>query len=46
MGAKYKELAKIEYVTDTDVGYYKMGEINFSYEENEIRDYLQCYGLT
>tara|TARA_R100000781_G_scaffold115008_1_gene88417 strand:- start:2722 stop:2976 length:255 start_codon:yes stop_codon:yes gene_type:complete len=44
MGAETKELAKIAYVTDTDVSYYEIGEVEGSFRESELKDYIKRHG--
>jgi hypothetical protein len=44
MGAETQELAKISFVTDTDVSYYEIGEINASFQEDKLKDYIKRFG--
>ena len=45
MNAIYKNLGNIKYVTDTDVGYYDVGEIEGSFDENDLEEYIKSYGI-
>ncbi len=44
MGSETKELAKISYVTDTDVSYYEIGEVEGNFKESELKDYIKIFG--
>lgn len=44
MGAEIKNLAKVGYVTDTDVGYYEIGEVEGSFQEDQLKDYIKRFG--
>lgn len=44
MGAETKELAKISFVTDTDVSYYEIGEVEGSFQESQLEDYIERFG--
>lgn len=44
MGAQTKSLGKISYVTDTDVAYYEIGEVEGSFEKHELKDYIKRFG--
>jgi len=44
MGAETKKLAEIRFVTDTDVGYYEIGEAEGSFQEAQLKDYIKRFG--
>jgi hypothetical protein len=44
MGAETKLLAKIEYVTDADVSYYEIGDVEGAFQEYQLKDYIQKFG--
>lgn len=44
MGAETKELAKVAYVTDTDVGYYEIGEVEGAFQEVQLKNYIRRFG--
>lgn len=44
MGAETQKLAQIDYVTDTDVAYYEIGEVSGAFDEKELKEYVQRYG--
>ena len=44
MGAETKKLAEISYVTDTDVGYYEIGEVEGAFHEEQLKDYIRNFG--
>jgi len=44
MGAETKKLTSISFVVDTDVSYYKIGEVQGSFQEDELRDYIKRFG--
>lgn len=44
MGAETKVIGKVEYVTDTDVSYYKMGEVETSFDLEALKNYIKRYG--
>jgi hypothetical protein len=44
MGAETKKLADIGYVTDTDVSYYEIGEIEGAFEPEQLKDYIRRFG--
>ena len=44
MGAETKKLAEVSYVTDTDVGYYVIGEVQGAFQEDELKDYIKRFG--
>ena len=44
MGAETKKLAEIRFVTDTDVGYYEIGEVEGSFQEAQLKDYIKRFG--
>ena len=39
-----KTLASINYVTDTDVGYYEVGEVDGGFDKDSLRKYIESYG--
>ena len=44
MGAETKKLAEIRFVTDTDVSYYEIGEVEGSFQEAQLKDYIKVFG--
>jgi hypothetical protein len=36
MGAETKKLAQVSYVTDTDVSYYEIGEVEGAFQEEQL----------
>lgn len=44
MGATKKQLTTVSYVTDTDVGYYSIGEVDGSFNEYELQQFIKGYG--
>ena len=44
MGAKTKKLAQVSYVTDTDVSYYGIGEVEGSFQEEQLKGYIERFG--
>lgn len=44
MGAVYKTLSTIRVVTDTDVGYYDMGEVSGTFGKDDLRNHIKSYG--
>lgn len=44
MGAERQELAKVSYVTDTDVSYYEIGEVDGAFQEAQLEDYIKRFG--
>lgn len=44
MGAETKNLATIRFVTDTDVSYYEIGEVEGSFQEQELENYIERFG--
>jgi len=44
MGAETKKLAQVSYVTDTDVSYYEIGEVEGSFQEAQLKDYIKSFG--
>jgi len=44
MGYDSEELANIKYVTDTDVGYYEIGEVEGQFKEEQLKDYIKRFG--
>jgi hypothetical protein len=44
MGAETKKIVTLSYVTDTDVGYYNIGDVEGSFDENELKDFIKKFG--
>jgi hypothetical protein len=44
MGAETKKLAQVSYVTDTDVSYYEIGEVEGAFQEEQLKDYIKRFG--
>lgn len=44
MGAETKKLAQISFVTDTDVSYYEIGEVEGAFQESDLKDYIRRFG--
>lgn len=44
MGAETQKLATVSFVTDTDVSYYEIGEVEGSFQKNELKDYVKRFG--
>ena len=44
MGATTKTLGEIDYVTDTDTGDYKVGEVSGGFSKIELMNYIKTYG--
>ena len=44
MGAETQKLATISFVTDTDVSYYEIGEVEGSFQKGELKDYIKRFG--
>ena len=44
MAAETKNLATISFVTDTDVSYYEIGEVEGSFQEQELENYIERFG--
>ena len=44
MGAETKKLAEIEFVTDTDVSYYEIGEVQGGFQKDDLTDYIKKHG--
>ena len=44
MGAETKKLAQVSYVTDTDVGYYEIGEVEGAFQEEQLKDFIERFG--
>ena len=44
MGAEREKLAQVSYVTDTDVGYYEIGEVEGAFQEEQLKDYIKRFG--
>jgi len=44
MGAETKKLAEVRYVTDTDVSYYEIGEVEGAFQEAQLKDYIKRFG--
>ena len=44
MSKETKQIAKIEYITDTETGMYKTGEVNGAFNEADLESYIKRYG--
>jgi len=44
MGAETKKLAQVSYVTDTDVSYYEIGEVEGAFQEEYLKEYIKRFG--
>lgn len=44
MGAETRKLATISFVTDTDASYYEIGEVEGSFQKEELKDYVKRFG--
>lgn len=44
MGAETKKLAEISFVTDTDVSYYEIGEVQGAFQKHELKNYIKKFG--
>jgi hypothetical protein len=44
MGAETQKLATVRFVTDTDVSYYEIGEVEGSFQKDELKDYIKRFG--
>ena len=44
MSTETKKLTTISFVTDTDVSYYQLGEIEGSFEKEQLKDYIKRFG--
>lgn len=44
MGYESKKLATVSYITDTDVSYYKLGEVEGAFNEEQLKEYIKTYG--
>lgn len=44
MGAETQKLATVSFVTDTDVSYYEIGEVEGSFQKDELKDYIKRFG--
>ena len=44
MGAETQKLATVSFVTDTDVSYYEIGEVECSFQKDELKDYIKRFG--
>jgi hypothetical protein len=42
--AEFKELGKIQFITDTDTEMYKMGEIQCGFNDS-LKSYIKTYGI-
>jgi hypothetical protein len=38
MGAETQKLATVSFVTDTDVSYYEIGEVEGSFQKDELKE--------
>lgn len=44
MGAETKKLAQVNYIVDTDVGYYDLGEVEGAFDKDELKNYIKRFG--
>lgn len=44
VGTETKKLAQVSYVTDTDVSYYEIGEVEGAFQEAQLKDYIKRFG--
>jgi hypothetical protein len=44
MSTETKKLTTISFVTNTDVSYYQLGEIEGSFEKQQLKDYIKRFG--
>ena len=44
MPKETKQIAKIKYITDTETGMYKMGDVNGAFNEADLESYIKRYG--
>jgi len=44
MGAETQKLATVSFVTDTDVSYYEIGEVEGSFQKDELKNYVKRFG--
>jgi len=44
MSTETKKLTTISFVTDTDVSYYQLGEVEGSFEKEQLKDYIKRFG--
>ena len=44
MGAEREKLAEISFVTDTDVSYYQVGEVEGAFQKQQLKDYIKRFG--
>ena len=44
MGAETKKLAEIEFVTDADVSYYEIGEVQGAFQKEQLKNYIKSHG--
>lgn len=44
MAIATQKLATISFVTDTDVSYYEIGELEGAFTESELKDYVKRFG--
>lgn len=44
MGAQTQKLATVSFVTDTDVSYYQIGEVEGAFQQGQLEDYIRSHG--
>lgn len=44
MGAERENLANIQFVVDTDVSYYEVGEVDGAFQKDSLKDYIERFG--
>jgi len=44
MGCETEKLAEIEFVTDFEVPMYHIGEVQGSFQEDQLKDYVRRFG--
>ena len=44
MGAETQKLATVSFVTDTDVSYYSIGEVEGAFQQGQLEDYIRSHG--
>ena len=46
MGAETEKFLDISFVTDTDVSYYEIGEVDGHFQKDQLQRYLKAFGKT
>jgi hypothetical protein len=44
MGTETQKIATVSFITDTDVSYYEIGEVEGSFQKDELKDYIKRFG--